>query len=333
MSIKTTSPLLTFFCELEPEALHILFSDPELFSILKRLNASLSLGIIDLSLQRAEIVKQLNRAGIPVTAWLLLPKEEGYWFNIDNASCALRRFMAFKTWSAHHNLQWSKIGLDIEPDLRLMEKLSRQGWPALKQFLAQSFNQRRLFHASIDYRILINQIRLDGHPVESYQFPLIQDERSAGSNLLQTMTGILDLPVDREVLMLYTSFNRQYGLEFLQSYAQNAQGIAIGVTGGGIILDNIVNPQDLTWEEFQRDLLISSQNTPYVYIFSLEGCVRHGFLPKLLDFDWEQPKQALLPINRVSILRKIIRPILWFTAHPWLLLTFLLGFILWKRRK
>jgi hypothetical protein len=37
-------------------------------------------------------VHLLNRAGIPVTAWLVLPKEQGYFLNAGNAEEARKRF-------------------------------------------------------------------------------------------------------------------------------------------------------------------------------------------------------------------------------------------------
>lgn len=77
-------PRITFFCELDPHPLQDLF-DQRLVNDLLDLHASLSLGIIDLSPQRAQVVQRLNQAGVPVIAWLLLPKDEGYWFNLDNA--------------------------------------------------------------------------------------------------------------------------------------------------------------------------------------------------------------------------------------------------------
>jgi len=40
-------------------------------------------------------VRRLNAAGVPVVAWLLLPKEQGYWFNAENSGYALDRYEHF----------------------------------------------------------------------------------------------------------------------------------------------------------------------------------------------------------------------------------------------
>jgi len=42
----------------------------------------------------------------------------------------------------------------------------------------------------------------------------------------------------------------------------------------------------MPWEELSRDLLLASGVTRDIFVFSLEGCVRQGFLERLLDFDW-----------------------------------------------
>ena len=76
-----THPELTFFTELSPGDLTELFKGRFVIDDLQALDAALSLAIIDFSEERAAVVKRLNEAGVPVIAWLLLPEEEGYWFN------------------------------------------------------------------------------------------------------------------------------------------------------------------------------------------------------------------------------------------------------------
>ncbi|RUM94458.1 MAG: hypothetical protein DSZ28_03060, partial [Thiothrix sp.] len=76
---------LTFFCELYTDDLVKLFATPGLIEQLQALRASVSLGILDFSDERADIVHRLNKQGIPVIGWQLLPVEQGYWYNMANA--------------------------------------------------------------------------------------------------------------------------------------------------------------------------------------------------------------------------------------------------------
>ncbi|HZK16767.1 MAG TPA: hypothetical protein VFC66_00850, partial [Anaerolineaceae bacterium] len=61
---------LTFFCELEGADLKKLFDNRFVYDDLKTLGASVSMGILDFSDERVEVVRKLNRLGIPLKAWL-----------------------------------------------------------------------------------------------------------------------------------------------------------------------------------------------------------------------------------------------------------------------
>jgi hypothetical protein len=162
-------------------------------------------------------------------------------------------------------------------------------------------------------------MRADGYRVESYQFPFIADERKVHSTLLQRLVGILDLQVDREVFMLYSSFNRPHGPAILCSFAPDAGMIAVGSTGGGVV--DAPGPAPLSWQEFARDLRLAYRWSNDIFVFSLEGCVEQGFLEPLLEFDWEA--SLLMPtaqIEQVNRLRSAFRGLLWAGNHPYLVL-------------
>lgn len=332
-----TPPKLTFFCELEADALKELFADGTLIGDLKVLKASVSLGIIDFSQERASVVSRLNQADIPVEAWLLLPKDQGYWFNVDNASQTITRYAGFKTWSVKYGLQWSAIGLDIEPNIRILQALAARKRRVLPSVLLRALKRGRLKRARAFYKELDRQIHKDGYRVHSYQFPVILDERKMGSTLLQRVAGLIDLPADQEVHMLYTSFLRPYGSGVLWSYAPEAQAIGLGSTGGGVSI-RLGDVRPLEWEELARDLRHAWCWTDDLYIFSLEGCVRQGFISKLKNFEWDQPIiEPLEMAIRVDGWRNTFHSVLWISAHPWVILLYILVlfllFIPLRRRK
>ncbi len=319
-------PQLTFFCELEAQSLQVLFNDQQRIEELHALSAGISLGLIDLSTERAAVVRALNQADIPVTAWLLLPKEQGYWFNLDNAPEAAARYEEFRQWSAEQDLRFNGVGLDIEPDINLMTALFQNWQAGLRALLPRLMNVRKTAEAANAYRRLVGRICADGYFVESYQFPMLADERKAGSVTLQRLFRTVDLPVDREVFMLYTSFFRPYGPAILSSYASDANGIGIGNVGGGVKIEGVNEPAYLNWRELQRDLLLAAHSSPWLYIFSLEGCVQQGFMMRLLDFDWNQaavqPYEAARKVGRVRV---ALQSFLWLTAHPSAVFAGLLG--------
>ena len=332
-------PSLTFFTELPPGELEELFNIQEVIEHLQNLDASLSLGILDLSDKRAEIVKSLNDAGIPVTAWLLLPEEEGYWFNIENYDQAAARYVSFKAWTTQHDLHWEGIGLDIEVNINELRGIleEKQAGGFIKTLWRRYLNKSRVIRAQRSYQALVNLIRADGYLVESYHIPLISEERRAQSTVLQRTAGLVDLESDREILMLYSSFLRPDGASVLWSYAPEADSIGVGSTGGGVDVQGVIDVDPLSWEELARDLRLCAMQDKPVHIFSLEGCVRQGFLARLETFDWQKSVSKPKSIRKVNAFRTAVTILLWILERPWVLLVALAGLVglgfLFKRGK
>jgi hypothetical protein len=178
-------PRLVFACELDTDPLQTLLSNASVVSDLREINAGISLSLIDLSRGRAQVVQQMNRAGIPVTAWLALPKEQGYYLNASNAREAVARFADFEKWTAQYRLQWAGVGLDIEPNLQEFEAARRGNkWQVAATLIWRCFDPGRVSRARDAYAAFIRDIQAHGYPVETYQFPFIADERKVHSTLL-----------------------------------------------------------------------------------------------------------------------------------------------------
>jgi hypothetical protein len=316
--VATDDPVrLTFFSELDGRALETLFSDPAVIDRLRSLDACLSLAILDFNDERAAVVRRLNRAGVPVIAWQLLPREQGYWYNMCNAPQAVTRYAEFRDWSAREGLQWSAIGIDIEPDIAELQQLLNHKVRLLRTLLARGCGKKRLCDAREIYRSLVMRMRSDGYPVHSYEFPFMVDEQRAGSSLLRRLLGVSDVPSNKRVLMLYTSFFRPFGPAFLWSYARDAASVGVGITGGGVEMDGIDHPAPLSWEEFARDLRLAAGRCRDIHIFSLEGCVHQGFLERLQGFDWDRPIPPPRPwAEMLDIMRVALRMSLWLASHP-----------------
>jgi hypothetical protein len=310
-------PVLTFFCELEAQLLEALFTNPQVIPDLKGLNAGISLGILDFSPERAGVVQSLNKANIPVTAWLLLPKDQGYWFNSTNVAQAARRYADFKAWTAEHDLRWAAVGLDIEPNINEITSLMKEGSKPPTHMLQRLFDQQSLLRAEMAYASLVTHIQTDGYLVESYHLPFIVDERKAGSTLFKRIAGLVDFHANREVLMLYSSVFRPNGDGLIWSYGPQTDSIGIGITGGGVDIQAVKDIPPLTWAELTRDLRLAYQLKKPVHIFSLEGCVNEGYLARLRTFDWDgpvsEPKQTYQMVQSV---RQVGQAGLWATAHP-----------------
>jgi hypothetical protein len=314
-------PQLNFACQMETAALQSLFVDPDVIRDLQQLHAGVTLSLIDLSAGRAQVVRQLNSAGIPVAAWLALPGEQGYYLNASNAAQAEARFTEFQKWTVDAGLRWSGVGLDIEPNLQEFTSISRAAMAALKRL----FDPDTVVRARAAYNAFIARIRAAGYSVETYQFPFLADEREVRSTLLERLFGLVDVRGDREVLMLYSSFNRTADSALIWQYGPSAQFIVVGITAGDPQPDARMGP--LTWEELSRDIIVASHFSPVVGIYNLEGSVHRGLLPRLQALDWNQPVIISADQNRQMIrFRARVQAALWtFSRLPYFALAILIG--------
>ncbi|MEA5079398.1 MAG: hypothetical protein VB013_12580 [Anaerolineaceae bacterium] len=328
-------PSLTFFCELDSKELQTLFTDSAVLKKLRTLNANVSMGLQDFSAQRAEVVQKLTKAGIPVTAWLLLPKDKGYWTNLDTVAATAKTYGQFKEWVAKYKLSIAVVGLDIEPHYARMVLFPKQWQKLVPDLFWRLFEGKKYTRLEGDLRALVNLIRTDGFAVETYNFPFVVEERLGHSRFLTRLLGTPPLNADREVLMLYSSFFSKQGEAILWSYAQGASSVGLGSTGGGVEVDGENELRSLRWLDLRRDLLIARQFCRHIYIFSLEGSVRNGYLDRLIDFDWNA--RIDLPVSdgkKVMIARKGLQALLWLLSHPWQILgSFALLFFLQKKKK
>lgn len=321
-------PRLTFLCELDSGPLQNLFAKDSLIEDLKALDATISVGIKDLSPQRAAVIRALNAAQIPLVAWLLLPDELGYWFNAGNIEHAVHRYNEFQKWTQVNNLQWQGVGLDIEPDIRNTAAVAEGPLNFVPRVLRMIADSRRLYLAQHGYQSLVARMRSDGYRVDAYYFPFILDARAVRSNFFLRFLGLVDINADRDVLMLYSSFLRPLGHGVLWSYAPEAQSIAVGSTGGGVSVGGFDQIPALKWGELSRDLRLAYRWSDDIHIFSLEGCVKQGFLKHLHTLDWDElPPLPLAETRQVERWRLALRGLLWSWENPGVVLGAFAGFL------
>ena len=283
---NTNKPHLSFACELNGKDFGELMSDSSLIKELAEMQVSLIVGVMDFSPERTMAIQKLNTAGVPLVAWLLLPQEEGYWFNMHNGDKALGRYSDFKRWTAENGLKWKGIGIDLEPDINDSRLALTHPWRMAWKAYLRLFDRKSLENGQQYYRELLSVMKADGFQVESYIIPLIFKEREKKTTSFQKLLGILDIPTDKEIPMLYTSVVKNPGI--IPFYHRPNMPIGLGSTGGGVIIEGIEAPA-ISWENLERDLLIASKLTGEIFIFCLESSVKRRFLPKIKDLDFTRP--------------------------------------------
>lgn len=278
-------PRLTFFVELESDELAALFARPEVTDFLVEGGHALAMGLLDLDGRRGAVVRALESAGVPVTAWLLLASSDGYWLTADNAEISRKRYREVMAWAKAEGLSFSRVGLDIEAPKKDLDRLLENPLAGALERLHRRRQPEAIHHAERIYRALVQEIHDAGQTVESYQFPFVVDERKANSMLLRRMLGIVHVDTDAEVLMLYQSY---FGKSGIRTYFPEAQCIALGVTGGGVNADRPQIEPKLSWADLESDLLAAAQYSQNLYVFSLEGCVEQDMLAALRALDWNR---------------------------------------------
>jgi hypothetical protein len=307
------APALTFFVELAADPLAALFTDGRCADFLVRGGFGLSMGMIDVRPERAAIVRALERRGVPVTAWILLDEAHGYWLNADNAAAAVARYRHLRAWAAAERLALPRVGLDVEfprADGELLMREPQRGFVTL-------LRRRRpaaVARAERTYAELVAEIRADGRRVEAYHLPHLLDERASRSTLLRRTLGLVDVDVDLEVHMLYSTY---LGAPMSRSYMPEAPAIALGSTGGGVDAGTPAHEaRRLRWSALEADLLAAAAHTRDLYVFSLEGCVEQGLLDPLLALDWSRPAPPLTAAAARGAARARRRLRLFLRAEP-----------------
>src|SRR5262249_34541011 len=107
-------PRLFFFTELDGPALLDLLGQPGLVELLAAQRHGVALSVARLDEARAQAARLLNARHVPLVAWLVLPPEEGFAFNLQNYPQAIAHYHAFRTWALEHGLDFEAVGLEIE---------------------------------------------------------------------------------------------------------------------------------------------------------------------------------------------------------------------------
>ncbi|MBI5607394.1 MAG: hypothetical protein HY902_00780 [Deltaproteobacteria bacterium] len=275
---------LTFFVELPGTELEALLSDAVL-ATLAQARAGLAVAMLDLQPERAVALRRAAAHGVELTAWLVLDPEDGYWLTVDNARHAAQRWQQVREWLAAEALTVQAVGLDIELPEPDAVALMRAPGQAVRQLWRQRRRRGAVAQAVADYRTLVAELRASGLRVETYQFPLVVEERAAASTLLQRVLGIADVRGDREVLMLYRSVLPQpWGHWLIDLWGGDAEAIAVGISGGGVAsLQGAFANRLLDLEALRRELARARHFGLPLYVFSLEGCIAADMLVDLLD--------------------------------------------------
>jgi len=262
-----------FICALEPKGLRALFENRFVLDDLKSLGAGVALVVRDFSEERALAARLLNKLGIPASAWLLLPGDQGTWLDSTHTAQAAELYQAVKRWSEVKGLQWSAMGFGApEPGEKTAEKRANG------------------FAIAADLSGLVEQAHTDGFAVE-----LIYSrcgERESWKKVLSARRGSTRVSheADRHIRLLYPQDAAPRGL--LEERADEKGSVRVVRTRVSMNLEASAQDDPKTWQEFAREVCAARQKSSAVYIFTLESCAKQGFLERLVTLDWSGQTQC-----------------------------------------
>lgn len=184
---------VSFFIEQHPESQERFYPGATRPELLKQiLNPStckfleergwgISLATIELDEATAKVIQDLNRdhPGLPITMWIVLPDEKGYWTNETNIAQTRTRVSEVESWTSYFDLKVAGYGLDIEPSI-LHARRSLQGpFDFVREHIKRVQIHREMRRAgenpSQELAELIDDLRKTGVHTETYEFhrPLV----------------------------------------------------------------------------------------------------------------------------------------------------------------
>jgi hypothetical protein len=158
---------------LDAARLATLFADSSVIDDLKALDAHVLLALSDYSAERAQVVQQLNQAGVPIVAIQLVSPHDGYYFTPDNVPQAYASYNQFKTWTATHGLLWDGIGLDLEPEADFFFGIARNPWGLVPMLLSRVRDTTRPARGRAAYGALVDRIHTDGWTGKPWLRPVL----------------------------------------------------------------------------------------------------------------------------------------------------------------
>ena len=244
----------------------------------------------------ASLLRAAAAEGVPVIAWMLLPEEDGYWFNETNSDEARTVVLAFLDWIEEELIPLRWILFDMEMGLEqtaVMESGDLLG--TVLPMLQENVDPEAYETATAAYSELVLEVKGRGYVVTAAAYPFIIDDLLDDDHDIQDAfnTPIVGVPFDEVYYMAYrTTFTKLTGMEpgphLIYQYAHEAYElfgeqavIGLGTIGDiGMVSDIGFNEPS----ELAEDVAAArAGGNERIFIFSLDGMLDVGPLEDWLD--------------------------------------------------
>lgn len=248
------------------------FSGFTVAEALQRRNMSLAIatGQGPLDEEFANLISWLNQLEIPVTLWVTLSDEEGYWTNAASVQQTYLRIEEILKWTEEFDVSYVRLGFDIEWPVQIATAVaSGKFLKALR--MIKAYKKTWNPHAQDRFESILKFLESFGIDYEFYAFPKAME--------FMSVTGLTIPEGSRVIEMDYTSFYPSSLASRILRKTRNPNTIpAIGIVNGipGQTPGRMLSPKlpnHLKAADIKRDFsVISEDGEPLeLYVFALNG--------------------------------------------------------------
>jgi hypothetical protein len=275
-----------------------LFKKDHLAKYLSDNNFGVTIAMTRLDDKTAKTIKYLNKKKVPVTAWIVLEDEQGYWTNKTTIDETIEKTEAVRKWAKEKHLKFKAIGFDMEKPIQLKSALVQRN---LKNFIKEYIKYRK---QGTSVKIARKEL---SEYVEKLKGEKIQTEAYVNQRFVRMFLGEMSIKrnVDEYVEMDYASFlPRFFKKNAFSLILSNNTSPALGI----FCKENTFPGRNLTGKPIEKE--------PHLTEDELESNIR-----TVLGFNFEKRKLNTKSIRIFAlnedgytakttdrILREIIKP-------------------------
>ncbi len=236
----------------------------------RNMSLAIAVGTGPLDEEFAKLIRLINLAEVPVTLWLTLSDEKGYWTNGTNLTDTYERIGEIVRWAQMYDVKFERIGIDLEWNVQIATALaSGKIFTAIKLF--REFKKRIDPHAQSRFENILEFLKALGIGYEFYEFPKVMKFLS--------FTGLTVPDGSRVIEMDYTSFYPKALASWILRKTRSADTIpAIGIVNGvdgqtpGRMLSKGL-PRHLEVDDIRNAMKVLRENgePEELYVFALNS--------------------------------------------------------------
>jgi len=176
------------------------------------------------------LVRKANSLGVPVSAWIVVPYEQGYWAYQGNAQAMMEAVKAWAEWKKANHLKFTSVSIDQEFSWKNLQayiaNVTSHDPEKLTSWMRTNIDPSAQCSAFHTYQELISWAHDHGIRINAAEAPMVADDLADGTLALQNALQIAGSSpgYDQMYLMAYRSAVAQAGFDPGSAYPASYYG-------------------------------------------------------------------------------------------------------------